>query len=276
MKPHGVETSVTERATFGAAAFEIAERIMTSPHAFALFLDLDGTLLDIAEHPDAVTVEPGLADNLDRLRAHLAGALAIVSGRTLDDIDRFLHPLQFDAASEHGATLRLSNGDGEAEVWAGVDESIVIEVEAAATAFPGVAVERKRSALAVHYRSAPQAAEPLSQALHAILARARADLRIIAGRCVFELTPAHASKARAVEHLSSFFPFAGRRPIFIGDDASDEEACVHVEKAGGAGLAVAGEYFARERAAFSGPADVRSWIAALAADVGAPSRGSRP
>jgi trehalose 6-phosphate phosphatase len=274
MKLHGEEASA-EPAILASDASRIAERIMIAPHAFALFLDLDGTLLDIAEHPDAVVVEPGLAEDLDRLRARLAGALAIVSGRTLVDIDRFLHPLQFDAASEHGATLRLSNGDGEASLWARMEDEIVEAVESAADAFPGVWVERKRSALAVHYRTAPQAAAPLSSALRDVLARSRADLRMIAGRCVFELTPARASKAHAVEHLSSFFPFAGRRPIFIGDDASDEEACAHVERAGGAGLAVAGEYFSRERAAFDGPADVRSWIAALAADLGAPSRRPR-
>jgi trehalose 6-phosphate phosphatase len=274
MKLHGEATNA-EPAPLASAASRIAERIMIAPHAFAIFLDLDGTLLDIAEHPDAVAVTPGLADDLDRLRARLAGALAIVSGRTLVDIDRLLHPQQFDAASEHGATVRLSNGDGEASLRARMDDETVEAVETAAGAFPGVWVERKQSALAVHYRQAPQAAAPLSAALHDILARSRADLRMIAGRCVFELTPARVSKARAIEHLSSFFPFAGRRPIFIGDDASDEEACVHAERAGGAGLAVAGEYFTRERAAFGGPAEVRGWLAALAADIGAPDRRLR-
>lgn len=274
MNLHGEETSPAP-TILASAASRIAERIMIAPHAFALFLDLDGTLLDIADHPDAVVVEPGLADELDRLRARLAGALAIVSGRTLADIDRFLHPLQFDAASEHGATVRLSNGDGEASLQTRMDDAIVEAVEAAAEAFPGVWVERKRTALAVHYRQAPQAAAPLSNVLRDILARSRLDLRLVVGRCVFELTPAHISKARAIEHLSSFFPFAGRRPIFIGDDASDEEACVHAERAGGAGLAVAGEYFTRERAAFGGPAEVRGWLAALAAERGARGGGLR-
>jgi trehalose 6-phosphate phosphatase len=256
----------TQRANLQTAAAEVSQRIMIAPHAYALFLDLDGTLLDIAEHPDTVRVAPDLASDLDRLRDGLAGALAIVSGRTLDDIDGFLHPLRFDAAAEHGTTLRLADGD-RATLAAPLDPLVVDAVEAAALAFEGVTVERKRSALAVHYRAAPRAAEPLAAALRDILARSGAQMRLIAGRCVYELTPALVSKARAVERLSSFFPFAGRRPIFIGDDASDEEACVLVEKSGGAALAVAGEYFARERSAFDGPEQVRRWIATLAADL---------
>ncbi|BGE84230.1 trehalose-phosphatase [Methylosinus sp. 3S-1] len=255
-----------QRANLQAAAAEVAERIMCAPHAYALFLDLDGTLLDIAERPDAVRVEPGLASDLDRLRDSLAGALAIVSGRTLDDIDGFLHPLRFDAAAEHGSTLRLADGDS-ATLAATIDPDVVAAVESAAGTFAGVTVERKRSALAVHYRAAPHAAETLAAAMRDIVARSGAELRLIAGRCVYELTPALASKARAVESLSSFFPFAGRRPIFIGDDASDEEACALVERCGGAALAVAGEYFAPERSAFAGPAQVRRWIATLAADL---------
>jgi trehalose 6-phosphate phosphatase len=266
---------VTERANFGTAAADVAEGIMISPHAFALFLDLDGTLLDIAERPEEVRVAPDLASDLDRLRGGLAGALAIVSGRTLSDIDRFLHPLRFDAAAEHGGALRLASDDGEAALSADMDSSVIAAVEDAARAFEGVTVERKRSALAVHYRAAPRAAEPLSSALRRILARSDADLRIIPGRCVYELAPARASKARAVERLSSYAPFVGRRPIFIGDDASDEEACVFAEQAGGAALAVAGEYFARERAAFSGPAEVRRWVATLAARLHEADRSRR-
>lgn len=266
---------VTERANSGTAAADVAERIMIAPHAFALYLDLDGTLLDIAARPDEVEVAPGLASDLERLRRGLAGALAIVSGRTLVDIDRFLRPIRFDAAAEHGSTLRFADGDGEGMHSAELDASVVAAVEAAAGAFEGVMLERKRSALAVHYRSAPHTAALLSSALDRILARSNADIRLIPGRCVFELTPARASKAGAVEHFLSLAPFAGRWPIVIGDDASDEEAGVLAERAGGVALAVAGEYFARDRAAFDGPAQVRRWIATLATRLDAADRGCR-
>lgn len=87
------------RGNFGTHVTEIREQVAAAPHAWALFLDLDGTLLDIADRPEDVIILTGLAANLDRIRAGLSGALAIVSGRALVDIDRFLHPLRFNAAA---------------------------------------------------------------------------------------------------------------------------------------------------------------------------------
>jgi trehalose 6-phosphate phosphatase len=265
---------ISERARLAKDAAEVAERIMISPHGFALFLDLDGTLLDIAPRPDEVVVVRGLVDHLDRLRSGLSGALAIVSGRKLADIDRFLHPLRFDAAAEHGSTIRLADGEPPAHA-VGIDPRLVEELERELRAFDGVTLERKRSGLTAHYRAAPHSAEALRETILRTLARFDTDLRLLAGRCVFELLQSRASKARAVETLSGNFPFAGRRPVFIGDDASDEEACVLVERAGGAALAVAGEHFSRERAAFGSPAEVRSWIAALAAELSGNGRSCR-
>jgi trehalose 6-phosphate phosphatase len=270
---------LSERAIAKRDPETVRDAIMTAPHGFALYLDLDGTLLDIADRPESVIVEEGLAETLDRLRASLAGALAIVSGRALADVDRVLQPMQFDAAAEHGSTIRRADGEC-ADIADALDPRVADAVEAAvedlSSATPGVTVERKRSAIAVHYRGAPDCADRLLEALRAVVAESEADLRLVVGRSVFELAPTRASKARAVEILSSSFPFAGRRPIFIGDDVSDEEACVFVEAAGGAGLAVAGEYFAPDRAAFGSPGEVRGWISALSRELAGGGRERRP
>lgn len=261
----------SNRGNFPKDVAEVGEQIANAPRAWALFLDLDGTLLDIAERPEKVIVPAGLAADLDQIRAGLSGALAIVSGRALADIDRFLHPLRFDAAAEHGSNIRLAGNEHAASVGAGVDASIASAIELAVRVFDGVTVERKETAISVHYRATPHAAEELSEALDRVLTQSGADLRILPGRYVFEFLPSRASKSHAVETLLSSSAFRERAPVFIGDDASDEEACLFVEEAGGIALPVAGEHFSAEHAAFRSPDDVRRWISKLAVDLRYPA-----
>lgn len=255
------------RANFGTHASEVREQVAVAPHAFALLLDLDGTLLDIADRPEDVVVPTGLVAALDRVRAGLCGAVAIVSGRALADIDRFLHPLRFDAAAEHGSSIRLAENEGVASFGATIDPAFAGAVELAVRNFDGVTVELKQTAVSVHYRAKPHLVGELSKVLDRVLAQSSADLRILPGRYVFEFLPSHASKACAVEALMSSSAFRGRKPIFIGDDATDEEACIAIDRAGGIALPVAGEHFAPERAAFRSPAHVRRWISELALDL---------
>lgn len=255
------------RASFGKGATEIREKIAIAPHAWALFLDLDGTLLDIAGRPEDVVVPSGLVADLDQICAGLFGALAIVSGRSLVDIDRFLHPLRFGAAAEHGSRIRFAESEQVVSLATEFSPSIASAVEFAVRNLDGVTVEQKESAVSVHYRAAPHSRKELSDALDRVLAQSDANLRILPGRCVFEFVPSHASKAHAVETLMTSATFRGRQPVFIGDDASDEDACIFVEKTAGVALPVAGEYFGPERAAFQSPDDVRRWISKLARDL---------
>lgn len=256
---------------------KVRDLIAATPRRWALFLDLDGTLLDIAERPEEVVVPPGLADHLDRVRVGLFGALAIVSGRPLVDIDRFLHPLRFDAASEHGSILRVSEngGDGVVSIAAAISGELVGTIERAIEGFEGVFVEAKKTAVSVHYRQAPGSGDELSRHLNRVLEAVGGDLRILPGRYVFEFVPSRVSKACAVEAFLASATFAGRMPVFFGDDATDEEACQLVERMGGVALRVAGERFSSREAAFQSAGHVREWITKLA-NAFRPAPASKP
>jgi trehalose 6-phosphate phosphatase len=208
----------------------------------ALFLDLDGTLIEIAPRPGDVVVPPDLLSLLDRLHAGTGGALAVVSGRPLADIDRLLAPLHLPAAGTHGAELREAAGApvhlaGQALPGELRDRlsSIAKELQ---VQWHGVVVEDKTSAMAIHYRLAPEA-EP---ALHTALDRL--DLgdpwEILAGHCVYEIRARDRNKGAAVRTLSRAARFAGRQPVFVGDDRTDFDGIGAAVALGGHGIAVGG------------------------------------
>lgn len=229
----------------------------------ALFLDLDGTLIDIAETPDAVRVPPDLATLISRLTETLDGAVAIITGRPVAEVDRFLAPLKPVAAGSHGAELRTVAG-GEIERAAGpVEPEIVDAVQALGRAHPGVIVEKKPSSIAIHYRLAPEAGSDIEAGLERILDSGPDHLILCPGRKVFEVVPRHISKGTALERLLGPAPFRGRRPIMIGDDVSDQSALDVATRLGGIGLRVAGEHFHRDAADFGGTAEVRAWLSGL-------------
>lgn len=226
----------------------------------ALFLDLDGTLIDIAATPASVDVPGGLPDLLVGLRRALGGALAIVSGRRIVDIDRLLSPAKFVAAGLHGAEYRTSPHEMIRPTAPTLPEGFVGTLLGLGHRFPGVSVEWKGPSVSIHWRDAPETAAALSEALRELLVNAPDHLVMTDGRCVFEIGPKHVSKGAAVEILLGLDVFAGRRPIMIGDDVSDESAFVTAERLGGAGFRVAGEFFAIEDADFSSPRQVREWL----------------
>ncbi|AVP56830.1 trehalose-phosphatase [Pulveribacter suum] len=223
----------------------------------ALFLDFDGTLADLAPQPDAVRLAPGLAQDLHALHHALGGALAIVTGRTLADMDGFLGALELPLACEHGAQLRLSAASGCSAPPLELGP-LLQTLDALAASHPGLLVERKRAGAALHYRQAPH----LQQLCHDTLARAVAALpgaELLAGKYVYEIKPAGAGKGRAIAHLMQQPPFAGRVPLFVGDDVTDEDGFAAVQALGGTGLKVgAGETAARTR--IPSPAAVRDWL----------------
>lgn len=229
----------------------------------ALFLDLDGTVLDIAATPDRAAAEPGLVDRLEALSARLDGALAILTGRTVAEVDRLLAPLVPVVAGVHGAELRLDPAEPVEREAEPMDERVVTAVQRLVEREEGTSIELKRVSVAVHYRLAPWAQPRIEAALHDILATGPGHLILCRGRKVLEILPRHVSKGAALEALMRRPAFFGKAPLMIGDDASDLAAFEAAERLGGCGLKVAGEHFARHEAAFESPRAVRAWLGDL-------------
>src|SRR5579859_5466392 len=180
---------------------------------WALFLDIDGTLLDIAPRPEAVTTPPGLAQTLARVSGWLGGALALASGRTLAEIDQLMTPLRPPCAAEHGAVIRYPDG---AVSVAGADCIVPlrwrVELRAAAREWPGVLVEEKSHGVAVHYRLAPEREDEIRALAEAMVAGDPAGFEVLPARMAFELRRRGLTKAAAVERFMPRAPFAGRVP----------------------------------------------------------------
>ncbi|SKA23426.1 trehalose-phosphatase [Consotaella salsifontis] len=208
------------------------------PSGDALFLDFDGTLIEMADHPDLVTVESELIAHLGELQRACSGALALVSGRRIVDLDRFLAPLRFSAAGVHGLEQRLEP-EGASEPICGpemLDEARE-SIRAAIAAVPGLNFEDKGTALVLHYRTAPELDETAKRIMRDAIA-GRDDLVVMDGKRVIEVHPAGMDKGRAVAALMQRPPFAGRRPVFIGDDLTDEHALAFVREQGGVSIKV--------------------------------------
>lgn len=224
------------QASFQVLFPEACADVRADTHAF--FLDVDGSLIDIADHPDAVEVPDDLPQVLAALAEQADGALALVSGRTIQSLDRLLNPFGFAAAGSHGAQMRLSP-DGRILSAPPLDAELASAVKEVAEEFDGVFAEDKGTAIAVHYRAAPDAAPILKRALLDILG-ARQDVRLMPGHCVFEVKPSSLDKGTAVADFMGRAPFAGRIPLFIGDDITDEAGFSAVAARGGLALAVGG------------------------------------
>lgn len=225
----------------------------------ALFLDIDGTLLDIAPEADAVYVSADLKESLAALSKRLGGALALVSGRTIKNIDELFVPLFLPAAGTHGAEWRL-RGEDPLSFTEPLNESCRRAVQEAFRAWPELDAHDKVRSVAVHYRKVPEKASFVEAVLKTIAEEQNLSLRLIQGRKVVEIIRAEIDKGTAVERFMNEPPFAGRRPFFIGDDLTDLdgiEACVRL---GGRGARV-GRGQKDETYAFACPAEVRGWIA---------------
>jgi trehalose 6-phosphate phosphatase len=233
----------------------------------ALFLDVDGTLLDIAATPDRVVVPDGLAATIARLERAFGGALAIVTGRTLADLDRLFFPLRTRAAGVHGAEMRFAPDQVAIETPGArpLPADLWPEFAAVTHAFPGALAENKLYSFTAHYRAAPDAAAPLRAALLGLLARrATDDLELTDALCAYEIKPSGVNKGEAVIRFLERPPFIGRRPMFVGDDASDEFGFRSVADRRGFAFAV-GAARPQVDHVFADPATVRLWLGQLAA-----------
>ena len=219
---------------------------------WALFLDLDGTLLDIAATPDAVVVPDDLVADLASASKVLGGALAIVSGRALDNIDSLLRPLHLPIGSEHGAVVRLPNGLYD-EVELKVPEHWKIALHELAAACPGVLAEIKRHNIVAHYRNAPSYEAEVRGVVSNLVAADADNFELLEAKMAFEIRPRQVTKGRAVHSLMNVAPFHGRIPIFVGDDTTDEDGFRAAIALGGVALDVAPVFAGR-------PFEVRAWL----------------
>ena len=220
----------------------------------ALFLDIDGTLIDLAATPEGVCVPPGLPATLRTVRARLGGALALLSGRRLADIDHLLGP-GLACAAEHGAILRDAAGRVTltAHRPAAYDHWLSV-LRRETRHMAGVLVEEKQFSLAVHYRQAPEHEPALGRLVERLIGQSE-DAVMLLAHSAFELRPRGGNnKGEALAAFMAAQPFLGRIPVFVGDDVTDEPAIRKAAEQGGAGLHVAQD--------FNGSTQrVRDWLA---------------
>jgi trehalose 6-phosphate phosphatase len=233
----------------------------------AFLLDIDGTLLDLAPTPREVWVPPGLAETLRGLLARTGGALALVSGRSLNDIDLIFAPEQFPAVGGHGAEMRISiDSESVATHAPPMDKELKRRLAAIAKLSPGILLEDKGYSLALHYRLAPHAEKAIYEAVSLIRADLpNAPIEVLPGKCVCEIKHSGFNKASGVLELMTHEPFRGRHPIFIGDDVTDESVFAIMPDLGGMALSV-GRRAQGVDGHFDEPRDVRAWLAKLLAD----------
>lgn len=207
---------------------------------WAFFLDLDGTLLDIAETPSAVHTEREELALIEKLRDAAGGAVALVSGRTLEAIDELFAPLKYPAAGQHGVERRDAQGRVHRDASFPVDElqQAVTPMQEFAGDHPGIVFENKGHSVALHYRLAPQFREEAWAVVRQVAAKLGHIVEVQGGKMVVELKPAGRDKGRAVEEFMREAPFVGRTPVFIGDDITDEHGFRIVNHLGGHSIKV--------------------------------------
>lgn len=230
---------------------------------WALFLDIDGTLLDLAPEPDLVTVPADLPALLDRLTIRFGGALSLVSGRTLDSIDR-LFPGGRDAVGCHGAEWRMA--DKTSPRPSEVPFAVTAPLAAAVARRKGLVMETKGVALAIHFREAPELAEEVRELAAAAITGAPAPLRLQEGKSVIEIVPAQCSKGGAIATFMRQPPYQDRRPIFVGDDLTDESGFETVNGLGGLAIHIGNAPWTAAGFRLSSPIALRRWLSTLEKD----------
>src|ERR1700753_385338 len=231
----------------------------------AILLDIDGTLLELAATPREVWVPPGLTETLKTLLENTCGALALVSGRSINDIDLIFAPDVYPAVGGHGAEMRLSvEGKDNAVHAPQMDQELKRRLAAIAKLSPGILLEDKGYSLALHYRLAPQAERAIYEAVSLIRADLpNAPIEVLPGKFVCEIKPAGFNKASGVRELMTRPPFKGRRPLFIGDDVTDESVFAIMPDYRGLSFSV-GRRAMGVDGHFDTPSDVREFLAGLA------------
>jgi trehalose 6-phosphate phosphatase len=226
----------------------------------AIFLDLDGTLAELVAHPDSVQVDRSMLSLLETLSEKVGGALAVVSGREIAVVDRLLRPLVLPVAGVHGLERRDVRGIIHSRDTADIS-SIIFGLEKAIGDEVGVVIERKPGAIALHYRLRPDLERRCREIVHGVVEK-RPDLRLVHGKMVYEIMPRDSDKGRVIQAFLSESPFLGRRPIFAGDDITDEDGFSVVNARSGVSIKIGGgESVARFRA--HDVREFRAWLSGL-------------
>lgn len=233
------------------------------PGHYAFFFDLDGTLAGIKPHPDQVSIPDAVLQDLHQLSLMNEGALALISGRSMAELDQLVRPYRFPLAGVHGAERRDIHGNAHiVSLPDSLIQSLTVQLTAALEHLPGTELEAKGMAFALHYRQGPQH-EAAITALATSIVAAHPQLALQPGKCVVEIKPRGINKGEAIKAFMTEAPFAGRTPVFIGDDLTDESGFSAVNQAGGVSIKVGqGETCAEWRLA--NVASVWQWVTEVA------------
>ncbi len=238
---------------------------------WALFLDVDGTLIEIADAPDDVSVDPAMIDVLARLGRRFGGALALVSGRQLDTLDRLFRPLRLTAAGLHGLERRTPGGEVQKSNGAADRlERVRAELVAFAAGDARLLVEDKGLTVALHYRRAPERADEVRLLADRLAAEIGGALVPQRGKMVIEFRPPGPNKGDIVDRFMAEKPFEGRIPVFIGDDVTDEDGFAAVNRRGGHSIRVGPDEATAARERIASVAELCHWLASLAEGEAAP------
>ncbi len=239
------------------------DRLPAGPSAYGFFLDVDGTRVDIAETPDLVRAEPALLVSIGALHAAAGGAVALISGRSVAGVDRLFAPLRLPVAGQHGAERRDAAGAVHTHAHSETELAQLRRCIADwAAGVAGLLIEDKGMSLAIHYRRAPQLEEEVYRVLRDCLARAGDAFRLQSGRMVLEVKPTGRDKGAAIADFMAEPPFAGRIPVFLGDDVTDEDGFAVVSHMGGHAIKIgAGPSLAGWR--LPDVAAARRWLQAI-------------
>lgn len=235
----------------------------SAPHQqrWALFLDVDGTLLEIAETPQGVHVPASLKQMLDEVRRRLDGALALVSGRSLASLDQLFSPLRFTASGVHGCERRSSHGNVmRPEIDAAALARVRHELGEFVRCHEGLLLEDKHYALAVHFRRAPEMQDEVYRVMNDVLLHLRPTFALQAGKSVLELRPGTWTKGTSITAFMQEAPFKGRTPVFVGDDVTDEDAFVVVNEMQGVSIRVGKPVASAARHRLGGVSEVLRWL----------------
>jgi trehalose 6-phosphate phosphatase len=230
----------------------------------AIFLDVDGTLLDLAPTPLEVRVPAHLRNALAALKIRLGGELAFISGRPIAEIDRIFDPLRLPAVGGHGAEIRLApDQEIRRSRIATLDSDLRNEFAQIMQLDPGILIEDKGFSIAIHYRLSPQFGGDVMQHVATICRHERcASLEVLPGKLVVEIKPSGYDKGTGLREMMAIAPFSGRKPIFIGDDITDHAAFAVLPDFHGIGFSVGGAVPGADFN-FDGPQDVRLWLERL-------------
>ena len=233
----------------------------------ALFLDVDGTLLEIRDRPEEVAASRDLVVMLERLSTGLDGALSLVSGRPITDIDRIFAPARFPAAGAHGAEIRLHPEDEVETTTTSLPDSIMAALVEFAGSHEGLLLEKKRGGASLHYRMAPDLERQCRALVDTLMDEIGNDFRLIPGKMVFELAPRGHNKGEAIVAMMKRSPFDGRRPVFVGDDVTDEDGFVAVNRMDGISVRVGNNQDSAAAFTLDSVAAVRRWLESIMEDV---------